>query len=132
VAFFSPSYWLYETPQQGGRLDALTFAHRLVDALEEHKGENIVLLDLHNLAPFADYFIICSGSNDRLLDALARTALDEGRAAKIHGRVEGDARSGWILVDFGDVIVHLFTPELREYYRLEDLWAEGKALLHIQ
>ncbi len=113
-------------------MDALTFAHHLVDALEEHKGEDIVLLDIHNLAPFADYFVICSGSNDRLLDALARAALDAGRGVKIHGRVEGTARSGWILVDFGEVVVHLFAPDLRAYYRLEDLWAEGKTLLHVQ
>ena len=113
-------------------MDTLTFAHHLVDALEEHKGEKIVLLDIHNLAPFADYFVICSGGNDRLLDALARAVLDEGRGTKIYGRVEGTARSGWVLVDFGDVVVHLFTPELRDYYRLEDLWADGKTLLHVQ
>ena len=96
-------------------MDTLTFAHQIVDALEEHKGENIILLDIHNLAPFADYFIICSGSNDRLVDALAKTALDTGREAHIHGRVEGSARSGWVLIDFGEVVVHVFAPEMRDY-----------------
>ena len=113
-------------------MDTLTFVHHVVGALEAHKGEDIVLLDIHNLAPFADYFVICSGGNERLLDALAHSVLEEGRAAKIHGRIEGSARSGWILVDFGEVIVHLFAPELRDYYRLEDLWAEGKTLLRVQ
>ena len=113
-------------------MDTLTFAHHLVDALEEHKGEDILLLDIHNLAPFADYFIIATAGNERLLDALARAVLDAGRANKTPGRVEGTARSGWILVDFGEIVVHLFAPDLREYYRLEDLWAEGTALLHIQ
>ncbi len=113
-------------------MDTLTFAHQLVDALEEHKGENILLLDIHNLAPFADYFVICNGTSDRMLDGLARAALDAGRAHKIHGRVEGSARSGWVLIDFGDVVVHLFTPDMRDYYRLEDLWSEGKTLLHVQ
>jgi len=113
-------------------LNALSLAHHIVDALEEHKGENILLLDIQNLAPFADYFVICSGTSDRMIDALARAALRAGRDLKAHGRVEGTARSGWVLLDFGEVIVHIFAPELRDYYRLEDLWSEGKTLLHVQ
>ncbi len=113
-------------------MDTLAFAHHIVDVLQEHKGENIILLDIRDLAPFADYFVICSGSSDRMLDALARITLDEGRRLKVHGRPEGNARSGWVLLDFGEVVVHLFAPDLREYYRLEDLWAEGKTLVHIQ
>jgi len=113
-------------------LDTLDLAHHIVSALEEHKGENIILMDIHNLTPVADYFVICSGTSDRMLDALARTALTAGRERKIHGRMEGNARSGWILLDFGDVIVHLFTPDQRDYYRLEDLWADGITLLHVQ
>lgn len=113
-------------------MDALTLAHRLVDALEAHKGEDILLLDIQHLAPFADYFVICSAHTDRLIDALAKACLDEARSAHIHGRAEGTARSGWVLLDFGAVVVHIFTPELREYYRLEDLWSDGKILLHLQ
>ena len=113
-------------------MDTLAFAHHIVDVLQEHKGENIILLDIRDLAPFADYFIICSGTSDRMLDALARLALDEGRKHHLRGRMEGDARSGWVLLDFGEIVVHLFAPDLREYYRLEDLWAEGKTLVHIQ
>ncbi len=113
-------------------MDTLSFAHHIVDVLQEHKGENIILLDIRDLAPFADYFVICSGTSDRMLDALAHIVLDEGRKFKIRGRMEGNARSGWVLLDFGEIVVHLFAPDLREYYRLEDLWAEGKTLVHIQ
>ncbi|HEY57266.1 MAG TPA: ribosome silencing factor [Anaerolineae bacterium] len=108
-------------------------AYTVVEALEEKKGEDILLLDLHEIAPFADYFVLCSGTSDRMLDSLANAALEKVRETHgLKGRVEGVARSGWILVDFGDVILHIFAPEVRDYYRLEELWAEGKVLLHLQ
>jgi ribosome-associated protein len=104
-----------------------------VDALEQKKGEDIVLLDIREIAVFADYFVICTGTSDRMLDTLAESAeqsVDEH--FNVHARVEGSPRYGWLLVDFGDVILHLFSPERRDYYRLEDLWAKGKILLHLQ
>lgn len=108
-------------------------AYTVVEALEEKKGEDILLLDIHEIAPFADYFILCSGTSDRMLDSLANAALEKVRAAHgLKGRVEGKSRSGWVLVDFGDVILHIFAPEVRDYYRLEELWAEGKVLIHLQ
>jgi ribosome-associated protein len=104
-----------------------------VDALEEKKGEDIVLLDIREIAVFADYFIICSGTSDRMLDALSDGAKERVREQfKVRARVEGSPGDGWLLVDFGDVILHLFSPERRDYYRLEDLWAKGKVLLHLQ
>jgi ribosome-associated protein len=101
--------------------------------LEEKKGENIWLLDLHGQATFADYFVICSGSSDRMIKALL-DAVDEAARAKykLHARLEGQAQSGWVLADLGDVIVHIFSPERRSYYRLEELWAKGKILLQLQ
>jgi ribosome-associated protein len=104
-----------------------------VNALEEKKGENIVLIDIHEISSFADYFIICSGTSDRMLDALADAAAQETKKAyQIKPRVEGSPDYGWILADFGDVVVHLFSPERRSYYRLEELWSHGKVLLHLQ
>lgn len=104
-----------------------------MDALEEKKGEDIVLLDIREIAVFADYFIICSGTSGRMLDALSDSAEERVREQfKVHARVEGSPGDGWLLVDFGDVILHLFSPERRGYYRLEDLWAKGKVLLHLQ
>jgi ribosome-associated protein len=104
-----------------------------VDALEEKKGEDILLLDIRELAPLADYFVICSGTSDRMIDALADSAFDAVREKyQLKPRIEGESRDGWMLADYGDVIVHLFSPDRREYYRLEELWSEGKVVLHLQ
>ena len=108
-------------------------AHTIVGSLEAKKGEDILLLDLQKIASFTDYFVLCTGSSDRMLDALAETALETVR--KLHrkrGRKEGAAREGWVIVDYGDVVVHLFSPDQREYYDLEELWKEGKVLLRVQ
>jgi len=101
--------------------------------LEEKKGEDILLLDLQGLAPFTDYFVICSGTSDRMLRALADAAVDRVREQfQLRARVEGEPRDGWILVDFGDIILHLFSPDRRDYYQLEELWESGKVLLRLQ
>ncbi|MBN1450883.1 MAG: ribosome silencing factor [Anaerolineales bacterium] len=105
----------------------------MVNALEEKKGEDILLLDLKYIASFTDYFVICNGTSDRMLDALAKTVVDDMRAQhKKRGRLEGEARDGWLVVDYGDVVVHLFSPDQRDYYQLEELWSEGKVLLRVQ
>jgi ribosome-associated protein len=104
-----------------------------VNTLEEKKGEDILLLDIQGLAPFADYFVICSGTSDRMLSALADATVDQvKRQYQVRARIEGEPREGWVLVDFGDIILHLFSPDRRDYYRLEDLWSEGKVLLRLQ
>ncbi len=104
-----------------------------MEALEEKKGEDILLLDIHEIAPFADFFVLCSGTSDRMIDALVQGVLESVKEKTgRQGRVEGTSRSGWVLVDFDDVVVHVFAPEVRDYYRLEELWAEGKVLLHLQ
>jgi ribosome-associated protein len=101
--------------------------------LEDKKGEDILLIEIRDLTTVADYFVICTGSSDRTLKALA-DAVREAIKAQYHtrGRLEGMPEDGWVLVDFGDVIVHLFSPDQRDYYRLEDLWHDGKVLLHLQ
>jgi ribosome-associated protein len=101
--------------------------------LEDKKGEDIVVLDIHELADFAEYFVICSGTSDRMLQALADEIKEQiGKTQQLRGRVEGKPQDGWVLVDFGDVIVHLLSPDRRDYYRLEDLWVQGKILLRLQ
>jgi ribosome-associated protein len=91
------------------------------------------LLDLKDIASFTDYFVICNGTSDRMLDALADTVLESMRQQyKKKGRKEGEAREGWLVVDYGDVVVHLFSPDQRDYYQLEELWSEGKVLLRLQ
>lgn len=114
-------------------LNPLDVARKIVEALEEKKGEDILLLDLKGVVPFTDYFVICSGTSDRMVKALMNSALDEVREEfRLKTRVEGEALDGWLLADFGDVILHVFSTEQRKYYGLEDLWSEGKVLLHVQ
>ncbi len=90
-------------------------------------------MDLQKVASFTDYFVLCSGTSDRMLDALADGVLEKAREAhQVKGRSEGHASAGWVVVDFGSVVVHLFAPETREFYKLEELWKEGKVLLRLQ
>jgi ribosome-associated protein len=77
--------------------------------------------------------VLCNGTSDRMLNALAEAVLESTRTQhQKHGRKEGEARDGWLVVDYGDVIVHLFSPDQRDYYQLEELWSEGKVLLKLQ
>lgn len=104
-----------------------------MNALDDKKGENILLLDIHELASFADYFVICSATSDRMLDALASAVMETVKQQYgIISRSEGEAREGWVVVDTGDTIVHLFSPDQRDYYRLEQLWERGKVLMRMQ
>ncbi len=91
------------------------------------------MIDIRELAIFADYFIICSGTSDRMLNALASSVIEFVHSKYNWSiRTEGQPREGWILVDAGDIIIHLFSPDKRSYYKLEDLWSQGKVLLHVQ
>jgi len=90
-------------------------------------------LNIKEVANFTDYFVIASGSSDRMLDSLSNAVL-RGIKSKHHKTVisEGIARDGWIVLDYGDVVVHLFSPDQRDFYRLEDLWGDGRIILHLQ
>ncbi len=91
------------------------------------------MLDIQEIAIFAEYFVICSGTSDRTIQTLADSAVEKVREAfDVRGRMEGMSQDGWVLVDFGDVVLHIFSPDRRDYYRLEDLWSNGKVLLHLQ
>ena len=107
-------------------------ARSIINALEDKKGEDILLLDIQEISSFADYFVICNGTSDRMLDALADTAAEAAKKNhKINARIEGGSKSGWVVVDLGDVVVHLFSKEQRDYYQLEELWSKGKILVHL-
>lgn len=92
------------------------------------------MLDIRDQAVFSDYFILCNGDNNRQLKALAEAVIKDAREkAEIRPRgKEGDPDTGWVLVDFGDVIIHLFSPERREYYNLEELWNDAHVILRMQ
>jgi ribosome-associated protein len=90
-------------------------------------------MDIRGLAPFADFFVICSGTSERMLQALADAAIEAvHKTHHLSAKQEGQPQDGWLLVDFGDVVLHLFSPDRRDYYRLEELWSTGKVLLHVQ
>jgi len=90
-------------------------------------------LDIKDVASFTDYFIICNGTSDRMLDALAKGVLEATKKDyKKKGRITGVPNEGWLVLDYGDVVVHLFSPDQREHYDLEELWSDGKVLLRVQ
>ncbi len=90
-------------------------------------------MDLQGVVSFTDYFVICTGSSDRMLNALADGVSDELRQKyQIKTRPQGAAEAGWVIVDCGNVILHVFAAEQRAYYNLEELWREGKTLLKLQ
>jgi ribosome-associated protein len=111
----------------------LELARRIVELAEDKKAADIVLLDLTGLTTVADYFVIASGGSERQLDAIADGIVSGMRDEKVHafGR-EGTAASHWVLVDFGSVVVHVFTPPERDYYDLERHWSEAKTILRVQ
>ena len=115
-------------------LNSLDLAHVLVDTIVDKKGSDILLLDIRDHAVFADYFLICDGENERQLKALAdNVVLNAKQDAQVAAKgVEGEPSSGWVLVDFGDLVVHLFSPEKRDDYRLEDIWDRARTVMHIQ
>ena len=85
------------------------------------------------MASFTDYFVICNGTSDRMLDALAKGVLEATKKDyKKKGRITGAPNEGWLVLDYGDVVVHLFSPDQREHYDLEELWGDGKVLLRVQ
>ncbi|KPL80828.1 ribosome-associated protein IOJAP [Ornatilinea apprima] len=105
----------------------------MITALEEKKAEDILLLDIRGIADFADFFIICSGTSDRMLGALADAAIECARVDHgIKTRVRGLPSSGWLIADLGDIVIHFFSPDQREYYDLEELWKDGKVLVRLK
>lgn len=112
---------------------SLEVARRVVELAEDKKAADIVLLDLTGLTTLADHFVVCSGGSERQIAAIADGIVDGLRDEGIRpiGR-EGTAASHWVLVDFGDVIVHVFTPPERDFYQLEKHWAEARTVLRVQ
>ena len=96
----------------------------------DKKAIDVVELDLRGVLGYTDYFVVCSGNTDRQTKAI-HDAIHQGMKSE-HGRlprrVEGVSQAKWILMDYLDVVVHVFTPETREYYRLEQLWGEAAPL----
>lgn len=120
--------------QRRRHLEGLELANALVDSIIDKKGNNILLLDIREQAVFSDYFILCNGENPRQIKALIDGVVENAKkkAGVRPSGLEGDPDTGWVLVDFGGVIIHLFSPEKRDYYNLEELWSEAHVVLRMQ
>ncbi len=104
-----------------------------MEIASDKQASNIVLLDVRDICSFADFFVICNGDSERQI----RTINDEIRqslkkAGVVPHHDEGTLDSGWLLLDYGDVIVHIFGTAEREYYKLDELWREARPVLRIQ
>ena len=96
-------------------------------------GSDIVLLDMDGVSLLADYFVLCNAESRPQFRAIREEVEKQAKAAggrRLH--VEGEAESGWVLLDYGAVVVHIFDPELRAYYNLEQLWKEARLVVRIQ
>ena len=120
-------------PAGGHTLEGIEVARKAVEAASDKQASDIVLLDVDRICSFASYFVICSGESARQItaihEAIEDTLKEEG--IRPHHR-EGDIDSGWLLIDFGDVIVHIFAPAERVYYQLDELWSQAIPVIRIQ
>jgi len=116
-----------------GVLESEALARRVVEIAEDRQASDIALLDIRPISILADFFVICSAGSERQIkavtEAIQRTIQEEAATRPLH--VEGTTDSGWVLLDYGSVIVHVFSPAQREYYRLEELWSQGVPVVHI-
>ena len=114
-------------------IEPLKIAQRAVEIASEKQATNILLLDIQNVATFADYFVLLSADSMRQINALVENIALQLKTEGIHiGHKEGTAEGGWVLLDYGDVLIHVFSPEEREYYQLEELWKEAILLVQVQ
>jgi ribosome-associated protein len=114
--------------QDAGQADGLPKdIQAAVEAARGKKAQDLVVLDLRSLQSFTDYFVICSGQNVRQVQAIADAVEDSLRKAQVRpAHVEGFERADWVLLDYFDFIVHVFSTERREFYALERLWGSAE------
>lgn len=119
--------------QEIAELESIEIARKAVDAASEKQANNIVLLDVRERCSFADYFVICSAESSRQIRSIADEieAMLKKEGVRPHHH-EGSLDSGWYLLDYSDVIIHIFSAEERGYYALEELWSDAKVLLRVQ
>ncbi len=114
-------------------LTGLDRARAAAEAASDKQASDIILLDLRPTCDFTDYFVICSADSGPQVEAIAdgveQAMSDTG--ARLHHK-EGASDSGWMLLDFSDVVVHVFSPEARRLYQLDKVWTEAKTILRIQ
>jgi len=115
------------------RLETSEIARAAVAAAADKQATDIVLLDVRDICSFADYFVLSSAESGRQINAVTEEieeVLKRGGTRPVHR--EGAADSGWVLLDYGDVIIHTFAPFERQFYNLEDYWSAARTLVRIQ
>jgi ribosome-associated protein len=114
-------------------LNPREIAEKVVEAASDKQAVDIILLDTHSCCSFTDYFVICSGESNRQINAIRDAITEEVEKAGVPVlHHEGNAASGWILLDFGDVVVHIFASDVRKYYGLDQLWSNAPLVLRVQ
>ncbi|HKI61692.1 MAG TPA: ribosome silencing factor [Mariprofundaceae bacterium] len=107
------------------RLEKLTEA--VVNALEDMKAQDVLVIDVQGRCDFADRFVLATGRSDRQIKALSQSLIEVAHRFELPGKVEGLEAMEWLLVDMDDIIVHLFLPEVRDSFQLERLWGQPRA-----
>jgi len=114
-------------------LDPLELARRIVEVIADKKGEDVLLLDIRDVSILADYFVIGSSTSERQAKAIIEDIKQEMKRTfevrPLH--IEGEPATGWVLMDYGGVVVHLFAPDVRAYYDLEGLWRDGRIVVRL-
>ncbi len=122
---------LHSTEQDSTELGSTALAHKVADVMSDKKASDIVVLDLRGLTYIADYFVIGNGTTERQIRALADEV--EQRLKQddriVPYQVEGTSASGWVLIDYGEVIVHIFSPSERDYYKIEKIWSDAPVVV---
>jgi ribosome-associated protein len=110
-------------------LDPAALAERIAEIAADKKATDVRVLDVRDVVTYTDFFVICSGNSERQTKAIHDAVYEELKheAALLPQRTEGAREARWILLDYLDCVAHIFTPEAREYYRLEQLWGEAPA-----
>jgi len=109
---------------ENDQLESLTAA--VIEALEDKKAQDILVIDVRGRCDFADRFVLASGRSDRQLKALSQSLAAVAHQYDLPARVEGLGAMEWLLIDLGDIVVHLFLPDARESFQLERLWGKGR------
>jgi ribosome-associated protein len=133
VRFRQPQHRLPFAQEKGtsDQLSSLDQARQIAGLAEEKLAKDIVILDMRPVCAYTDFFVVCSGQNPRQTKAI----VDEVRHGLKRERilphsVEGEREGTWIVADYTDVVLHVFTPEMRDYYRLEELWDDVPSIEH--
>ena len=109
------------------RLDAEEILQLVLRRLDDMKAEDILTINLKDKSSIGDYMVVSSGRSHRHVGSIADRVVEDLREAGIHARIEGIPHCDWVLIDAGDVIVHVFRPEVRDFYNLEKMWMTGRS-----